>query len=278
MEVIRRFYEQTQREEKSARQMILTALKNRKDLFFYRKKEKLLHSILSTAHQQNQKILSLEKENQKLLGICFFEQHQRFRLIEKYAELFLSLSKEGYKEDYQEFIEQIFLIARDQNMMIEKKLSISAIEKGALDLKITEFSFSKMVNQACLLHEGLARSKNATLHFSLTPHQEKIRSDADLTLFLVSLLMEQMLRLAKEGADIFIHLFFKEGHFVLQINDENPAESREPYHRLIEGQGKDFTPALIKKLAAKTEARLELMWEDRKKAGIILELPLRITV
>ncbi len=275
METLRQFFISNQTGQKISKKLITNYLEDKKKLFFAQKKENFLKKILLKTHQKNSKNFSLNKENQKLLGLCFFDQNQKFKLIQKHAEVFLSLLKDGYKNEYQSFIQEVLLLTQDQLSFIEKNLSPQWIERGKAEIKINEFNLSRVVNQTCVLNEGLAQSKNITIHFSSSAHNERIKSDANLLLFIFLVLLEQVLHLTQENSDLLVNLLFKEGHFVFQILDEAPLNPKEHYQNLLEN--KDTHLGVVYKMIRQLEGQIETHWDERKKFSLSLKLPLKIS-
>lgn len=275
METLRQFFIYNQKGQETSKKLITHYLENKKQLFFAQKKENFLKKILLKTHEKNNKNFSLNTENKKLLSLCFFDQNQKFKLIQKHAEIFLSLLKDGYKDEYQSFIQEILTLTQNQLSLVEKNLSPQWIERGRAEVKVSEFNLSPIINQACVLNEGLAQSKNITIHFSSSAHNERIKSDTNLLLFIFLVLLEQVLHLTQENSDILVNLLFKEGHFVFQILDEAPLNPKEHYQNLLEN--KDTHLGVVYKMIRQLEGQIETHWDERKKFSLSLKLPLKIS-
>jgi signal transduction histidine kinase len=282
-------YKKRSEEEELLQDLLKDTLSQKADIFFYKKKDELLTQMIHSFQQQSQKMIQLDNIKNRFLGIASHELKNNLNIIQNYAELFLSFIKNGYKDEYKQFIETILETAKETTNILNDYLDISSIEQGKIALKIEDFDIEEIVSKSCLLNEGIALKKNITLHFTVQPAIPKMHSDPYKILQILNNLLSNAIKYSPENSDVFVKVQQKEGFIVITVEDQGQGISKDEIKKLFEpftqissqptsGEKKTGLGLfIVKKLVHLLEGNIEVASELGKGTVFQISFPSRIS-
>jgi signal transduction histidine kinase len=288
MPSIHQLYRKREEEDEILQNILKESLQLKADTYFYKKKEELLKNLLASFQKQSKKLINLNDQKNKFLGMAAHELKNNVGIMQNYAELFIMLTKDGYKPEYQSFIETILQTAKETNQILNDFLDISAIENGKISTRIEEFRIEEVITRSCLLHEGMARTKDITLHLTANSHIPKMQSDPSKILQIVNNVISNAIKYSPEGSDIYINVLLNEGNVLLQVIDEGHGIPQDEVKKIFEpfaaisseptkGERKTGLGLfIVKKLVNILEGNVEVNSKIGEGTVFVVSLPLKI--
>ncbi len=289
MPSIHDLYIKREEEEKILQFILKENLSLKANTFFYQKKEELLKKLINSFQKQSKKLLNLNNLKNQFLGMAAHELKNNLSIIQNYAELFLILDKEDNKLEQKGFIETILHTAKETNEILNNFLDISAIEEGKFPLKIEEFSIEDILNNSCLLNEGIARQKDITLHLTAGSNIPKITSDSSKILQILNNIISNAIKYSPDGADVFINVLQNEGNIIIQVIDEGKGIPENEIKMIFEPFAEISTQPtkgekktglglyIVKKLVKCLEGNIEVESEVDKGTVLNISLPIKLS-
>ena len=195
-------------------------------------KKALLKKLVLQYSLAERQLVELNQLKNKFLGMAAHDLRNPLASIRGFSEILLSEATGPLKDEQKEFLKIINDASSGMLKLLNDLLDVSAIESGRLDLKITEGSLKKLVEERMQLIRMTAENKNIALHASLADLPDAL-FDHDRLTQVVDNLLSNAIKFSPHGSNIYVSLS-REGNMALtKVRDQGPGFAEEDKGKLF---------------------------------------------
>jgi signal transduction histidine kinase len=199
-------------------------------------KARLVSELADQKHrieEQNQRLLQLNEEKNRFLGIAAHDLRNPIGAIGSVAELLLSPEDDVSPEEQRSFLEDIAGQAGYMLRLLDDLLDVSHIESGKLVLNPVEFDPATLLGQAVERHARVAAAKGSRV--VLDPARSAtVAGDPVRLRQVVDNLISNAVKYSPPGATVRVEAGEEEQGWLVVVRDEGPGLTAADHARLFQ--------------------------------------------
>lgn len=198
----------------------------------YELKNQLLSSLITKHAASTRKLVELNREKNRFLGIAAHDLRNPLTSIRGLSEILLSEAAGPLTEDQQEYLSVIHSASSGMLALVNNLLDISVIESGRLDLDKTTGSLKSLIEERLRIYRILALEKEISLSDGLSEIGEQEYDSSKIGQVLDNLL-GNAIKFSPAGSRVHITLERRENMAVVGVRDQGPGIPKEDQEKIF---------------------------------------------
>ena len=195
-----------------------------------------VHDTLEALSEANARLSELDKERRAFLGIAAHDLRSPLSTIIGFAQLVQQLSPptDPLQRDS---IERILSSSDRMRQLLDRLLSVQAIEEGKLHISLQPCDLVALARQTVEQYRTVAAAKSIRLDFLPAPGLPPVHSDAAATTQILDNLISNAIKFSPASRAVVVRVIAGNGkpdaeHISVEVQDAGPGLSEEDQSKL----------------------------------------------
>jgi signal transduction histidine kinase len=190
-----------------------------------------LHGALEALSEANAQLNRLSQERSAFLGMAAHDLRTPLNSISGFAQLIQSFSPD-LPEMQRDSLERILAASRRMRDLLDRLLSVRAIEEGKLELKPENCDIGVLVASLVGNHQLAATAKNIRLTFAPLEQVVWARADLASTAQIIDNLVSNALKFTPKGGAVTLRVGRAGDQAAIEVQDSGPGLSEADQAKL----------------------------------------------
>jgi signal transduction histidine kinase len=190
-----------------------------------------LHGVLDALSEANAQLQELNQERSEFLSIAAHDLRTPLNSISGFAQLIQSFSPE-LTDLQSDSIERIIAASGRMRDLLDRLLSVRAIEEGKLELKSENCDIGVLAAGLVDNQRLAAAAKNIELTFDPPPGVAWALADLDSTAQIIDNLVSNALKFSPKGGSVTLRVLRAGEKVAVEVQDSGPGLSEEDQRKL----------------------------------------------
>ena len=169
--------------------------------------------------RKNAELSHLNELKNQFLGMAAHDLRNPLSNILFYMQFILD-DGENLSEEQLDFSKQVILLAKFMLGLVNDLLDVSVIEKGKINLHLSECSVTQIISETLKLNKVLGDKKNIKTEISVPEHDVLVRVDKEKIKQVIINLYTNAVKYSEEDTKIMIRLEQEEKELVISVEDQ----------------------------------------------------------
>lgn len=184
--------------------------------------------------QLNEELRKLDSQRNRFLGILAHDLRSPLTVVRGYADLLLGRRMGTLGTEQREAVIQVRDSANLMLSLVNDLLDVTAIQEGALSLRLEPTRLVELVEKAVARHQILAAEKEQVIDFRSEVDEVELLLDPSRINQVLDNLLSNAVKYSPTGGRIRVGLAQEEGQFLLSVRDSGPGIPETHRDRLFQ--------------------------------------------
>lgn len=171
----------------------------------------------------NEELRELDAQRNRFLGILAHDLRSPLTVVRGYADLLLGRRMGTLGSEQRDAVGQIRDATNLMLNLVNDLLDVTAIQEGALSLRLEPTRAVALVEKAVARHRILAADKEQRIDFKAETEEVELLLDPNRINQVLDNLLSNAIKYSPPGGEIQVRLVCEDGQFLLSVRDSGPG-------------------------------------------------------